>query len=194
MIWSFLKYVFDWRIIALQYYVDLCHTWFDLLIYKCTLCSKCHSPLGMLGNFKIQSDWREVNTSPNPFLPKSKPSFSVCLESNLSPIIVYFELSFQFGSLLFLPGSVLEPGFTTRPRARIISTSSCPFLSIIPTWMSPNSEWGRNKQALTYKSRQKNACVKDLGLTSLDHFPCIFLNSNIFKNVSMISYFKKHIN
>lgn len=39
---------------------------------------------------------------------------------------------------LFLPGSVLEPGFTTRPRARMISTSNCPFLSIMPTWMSPN--------------------------------------------------------
>lgn len=50
---------------------------------------------------------------------------SLCIEK--------YALEIIEESLLLLPGSVLEPGFTTRPRARMISTSNCPFLSIIPT-------------------------------------------------------------
>lgn len=50
------------------------------------------------------------------------------------------------GTSSVLPGSVLEPGFTTRPRARMISTSNCPFLSIIPTWMSPGGTQGRKQE------------------------------------------------
>lgn len=40
-------------------------------------------------------------------------------------------------SQLKLPGSALEPGFPTRPRALMTSTSSAPFFSTIPIWMSP---------------------------------------------------------
>lgn len=97
-------------------------------------------------------------------------------------------------SLLLLPGSVLEPGFTTRPRARMISTSNCPFLSIIPTWMSPNGVWERNRQTSVYKRSKKQACAKDLGFIPFHHFPYIFLNSNTLKILSMISYFKRCIN
>lgn len=38
------------------------------------------------------------------------------------------------------PGSALEPGFPTRPLARMTSTSSAPFFSTIPIWMSPTEE------------------------------------------------------
>lgn len=71
------------------------------------------------------------------------------------------------GTSSVLPGSVLEPGFTTRPRARMISTSNCPFLSIIPTWMSPGGTQGRKT------GRRRNVCAKELGFR---HFPDVFLS------------------
>lgn len=48
----------------------------------------------------------------------------------------------------FLPGRDFDPGFCTRPRALITSTSSWPFFSIIPIWISPVKQ---RKMVLRYE-------------------------------------------
>lgn len=64
----------------------------------------------------------------------TEPMLAGCVYWSAYHVIMYGGRRIRFS-----PGRDLEPGFCTSPRALMTSTSSWPFFSIIPIWMSPGN-------------------------------------------------------